>query len=53
MNKVWSKEEKEFIKNNASMMKDKTLAIKLVISFDQTLWPSKFGCPLYINPSSS
>tara|TARA_B100000287_G_scaffold9856_1_gene10018 strand:+ start:3105 stop:3386 length:282 start_codon:yes stop_codon:yes gene_type:complete len=29
MNKVWSKEEKEFIKNNASMMTDKTLAIKL------------------------
>ena len=29
MNKVWSKEEKEFIRNNASMMTDKTLAVKL------------------------
>ena len=29
MNKVWAKEEKEFIRNNASMMTDKTLAVKL------------------------
>lgn len=29
MNKVWTNEEKEFIKNNAGMMTDKVLSIKL------------------------
>lgn len=29
MNKVWTNEEKEFIRNNAGMMTDKVLAIKL------------------------
>tara|TARA_R110002110_G_scaffold169863_1_gene371795 strand:+ start:1959 stop:2201 length:243 start_codon:yes stop_codon:yes gene_type:complete len=29
MNKVWTNEEKEFIKNNAGQMTDKVLSVKL------------------------
>ena len=29
MNKVWTNEEKDFIRNNAGMMTDKVLSIKL------------------------